>query len=56
MLNVPGFPPPGPTLEEIARLFDGEGAAVASEETVERRVQEKTLAVNETSQLERVKA
>ena len=31
----------GPTLEEVARLFDGDDAAVASEETIEQRLQEK---------------
>ncbi|KAK5734463.1 hypothetical protein LTR17_008964 [Elasticomyces elasticus] len=31
----------GPTLEEIAHLFDGDGAAVASVETIEHRLNEK---------------
>lgn len=44
----------GPTLEEIARLFDGDDAALASEETVERRVQEKSVAATTASQVEHI--
>lgn len=34
----------GPTLEEIAKLFDGDGAAVAQESRVEKAVQSKVEA------------
>lgn len=34
----------GPTLEEIAKLFDGEDAVVVDEQTIERRLHEKSEA------------
>ncbi|KAK5136540.1 hypothetical protein LTR08_002884 [Meristemomyces frigidus] len=38
----------GPTLEEIARLFDGDDAAVAHESMVANRLQEKDAAIDST--------
>lgn len=43
----------GPTLEEIARLFDGDQAHLASEETIEQRVREKSVTMENTQQVEK---
>lgn len=46
----------GPTLEEIAMLFDGDHAAVGNEETIAGDVREKSMTTEKTSQVEQVNA
>ena len=45
---------PGPTLEEIATLFDGDSAAVVNEDTLAESTHEKSMAIEKTSQVEKV--